>query len=53
MSKINTINVPDFGEFDEVEVIEICVSPEQKPYIYHLSQNYLIRLISLFQTGVL
>jgi len=30
MSKINTINVPDFGEFDEVEVIEICVSPEQK-----------------------
>jgi len=30
MSKVTTINIPDFGEFDEVEVIEICVSNGQK-----------------------
>ena len=30
MSKITTINLPDFGEFDEVEVIEVCVKEDQK-----------------------
>lgn len=30
MSKLITINLPDFGEFDEVEVIEICVKEGQK-----------------------
>tara|TARA_B100001109_G_scaffold133038_2_gene108228 strand:- start:457 stop:1752 length:1296 start_codon:yes stop_codon:yes gene_type:complete len=30
MSKTSIINIPDFGEFDEVEVIEICVSIDQK-----------------------
>ena len=30
MSKIITINLPDFGEFDDVEVIEICVKEDQK-----------------------
>ena len=30
MSKIITINLPDFGEFDDVEVIEICVKKDQK-----------------------
>ena len=30
MSELITINLPDFGEFDEVEVIEICVKEGQK-----------------------
>ena len=30
MSEIKTINLPDFGDFDEVEVIEICVKTGQK-----------------------
>ena len=30
MSKFSIINLPDFGEFDEVEVIEVCVKNGQK-----------------------
>ena len=30
MSEVKTINLPDFGDFDEVEVIEICVKTGQK-----------------------
>ena len=30
MPEIKTINLPDFGDFDEVEVIEICVKEGQK-----------------------
>ena len=30
MPEIKTINLPDFGDFDEVEVIEICVKEDQK-----------------------
>ena len=30
MSDIKTINLPDYGEFEEVEVIEICVKEGQK-----------------------
>ena len=30
MSEVKTINLPDFGDFDEVEVIEICVKEGQK-----------------------
>ena len=30
MSEVITINLPDFGEFDDVEVIEICVKENQK-----------------------
>ena len=30
MPEIKTINLPDFGDFDEVEVIEICVKTGQK-----------------------
>ena len=30
MSEVKTINLPDFGDFDEVEVIEICVKIGQK-----------------------
>ena len=30
MSDIKTINLPDYGEFEEVEVIEICVEKGQK-----------------------
>ena len=30
MSDIQTINLPDYGEFEEVEVIEICVKEGQK-----------------------
>jgi len=29
MPEIKTINLPDFGDFDEVEVIEICVKEDQ------------------------
>ena len=30
MTEVKTINLPDFGDFDEVEVIEICVKTGQK-----------------------
>ncbi|MAX49799.1 MAG: dihydrolipoyllysine acetyltransferase [Gammaproteobacteria bacterium] len=30
MPEVKTINLPDFGDFDEVEVIEICVKTGQK-----------------------
>ena len=30
MSNVLTINLPDFGEFDDVEVIEVCVKEGQK-----------------------
>ena len=30
MPEIKTINLPDFGDFDEVEVIEVCVKQDQK-----------------------
>ena len=30
MSNVLTINIPDFGEFDDVEVIELCVKEGQK-----------------------
>jgi pyruvate dehydrogenase E2 component (dihydrolipoamide acetyltransferase) len=30
MSNVLTINLPDFGEFDDVEVIEVCVEEGQK-----------------------
>ena len=30
MSNILTINLPDFGEFDDVEVIEVCVKEGQR-----------------------
>ena len=30
MSEVITINLPDFGEFDDVEVNEICVKENQK-----------------------
>ena len=30
MPEIKTINLPDFGDLDEVEVIEICVKEDQK-----------------------
>ena len=30
MSDINQINIPDLGDVDEVEVIEVCVEVGQK-----------------------
>ncbi len=30
MSTINQINIPDLGDVDEVEVIEVCVEVGQK-----------------------
>ena len=30
MSNLKTINLPDYGDFDEVEVIEICVKSGQE-----------------------
>ena len=30
MSNLKTINLPDYGDFDEVEVIEICVESGQE-----------------------
>ena len=30
MSNVKTINLPDYGDFDEVEVIEICVESGQE-----------------------
>ena len=30
MSTINQINIPDLGDVDEVEVIEVCVTVGQK-----------------------
>ena len=30
MSKLITVNIPDLGEVDEVEVIEICVKAGDK-----------------------
>ncbi len=30
MSEVSIINLPDFGEFEDVEVIEICAKEGQK-----------------------
>ena len=44
MSEVSIINLPDFGEFEDVEVIEICAKEGQKVEHLRFGRGKIIKI---------